>query len=225
MEIAHGLASVGIGTAKGEAQKRVLRFIMPPTVRWGRTLPNMSDTHNVSLLLAEWAKGNQQALNDLTPLVYKELRQLAAGYLRKERSSHTLQPTALVHEAYLRLVDQKNPGFENRSHFFGVAARLMRQILVDHARRKQANKRAAYTVSLEEAVSFQQGRSGDLLALDSGLNALEKLDQRKCRAIELRYFGGLSMDEIAQTLDISLATVRRDLRMAETWLQHEMQSR
>ena len=102
----------------------------------------MSATHDVTSLLAEWAKGNQRALNDLTPLVYKELRQLAAEYLRRERSSHTLQPTALVHEAYLRLVGQKNPTFESRSHFFGVAARLMRQILVDHARRKQANKRA-----------------------------------------------------------------------------------
>jgi RNA polymerase sigma factor (TIGR02999 family) len=185
----------------------------------------MSATHDVTSLLAEWAKGNEEALNDLTPLVYKELRQLAAGYLRKERSNHTLQPTALVHEAYLRLVDQKKPTFEDRSHFFGVAARLMRQILVDHARRKQANKRAAHTVTLEEVVSIQSGQSGDLLALDSSLTALEKQDQRKCRAIELRYFGGLSMDEIAQTLDISLATLRRDLRMAEAWLQHEMQNR
>lgn len=184
----------------------------------------MSATHDVTSLLAEWAKGNQRALNDLTPLVYKELRQLAAGYLRRERSSHTLQPTALVHEAYLRLVNQKKPTFESRSHFFGVAARLMRQILVDHARRKQANKRAAHTVTLEEAISFEKGQGGDLLALDSSLNALQKLDQRKCRAIELRYFGGLSMEEIAQTLDISLATLRRDLRMAEAWLQHEMQN-
>jgi RNA polymerase sigma-70 factor, ECF subfamily len=184
----------------------------------------MSVTHDVTSLLAKWAKGNQQALNDLTPLVYRELRQLAAGYLRRERSSHTLQPTALVHEAYLRLVDQKNPSFESRSHFFGVAARLMRQILVDHARRKRANKRAVHTVTLEEAIGFEKGQSGDLLALDSSLTVLEKLDQRKCRAIELRYFGGFSMDEIAQTLDISPATLRRDLRMAEAWLQHEMQN-
>jgi len=182
----------------------------------------MSATHDVTSLLAEWAKGNQKALSDLTPLVYKELHRLAAGYWQKERSNHTLQPTALVHEAYLRLVGQKAPSFENRSHFFGVAARLMRQILVDHARGKHAHKRAAQTVTLEDAVNFQQGRSGDLLALDDSLSALEKLDQRKCRAIELRYFGGLSMDEIAQTLNISPATLRRDLRMAEAWLQHEM---
>ncbi len=184
----------------------------------------MSATHEVTLLLAEWAKGNQQALDELTPLVYKELRQLAASYLRKERQGHTLQPTALVHEAYLRLVDQKNPSWQDRSHFFGVAARLMRQILVDHARRRQAGKRAGLKVPLEEAVSFQHERSRDLVALDSGLNALEKLDPRKCKAVELRYFGGLSMDEIAQALDVSPVTVRRDLRMAEAWLHHEMQS-
>lgn len=184
----------------------------------------MSDTHQVTLLLAEWAKGNQRALDDLTPLVYRELRQLAASYLRKERQGHTLQPTALVHEAYVRLVDQSNPTWQSRSHFFGVAARLMRQIMVDHARRKQADKRAGIKVSLDEAVSFQQERSRDLIALDSGLTALEKIDPRKCKAVELRYFGGLSMDEIAQTLEVSVITVRRDLRMAEAWLHQEMQN-
>jgi RNA polymerase sigma-70 factor, ECF subfamily len=185
----------------------------------------MSATHEVTRLLANWEKGNQKALDELTPLVYRELRQLAAGYLRKERQGHTLQPTALVHEAYLRLVDQKNPNWQNRSHFYGVAARLMRQILVDHARRRQAGKRAGsrVKVSLEQSVSFQQERSRDLVALDTGLNALEKIDPRKCRAVELRYFGGLSMEDIAQTLDVSAVTVRRDLRMAEAWLYHEMQ--
>lgn len=182
----------------------------------------MSDTHEVTLLLGKWAKGSQQALDDLTPLVYRELRQLAASYLRKERLGHTLQPTALVHEAYVRLVDQTNPTWQSRSHFFGVAARLMRQILVDHARRKQAGKRAGIKVPLDEAVSFQQERSRELIALDSGLTALEKIDPRKCKAVELRYFGGLSMDEIAQSLDVSTITVRRDLRMAEAWLHQEM---
>src|SRR5579864_2445064 len=114
----------------------------------------MSATHDVTQLLVQWAKGNKEALDALTPLVYKELRRLAASHLRKERNSHTLQPTALVHEAYLRLVDQKNPNWQNRSHFFGVAARLMRQILVDHARGRQAGKRAARRISLQEAVSF-----------------------------------------------------------------------
>jgi RNA polymerase sigma factor (TIGR02999 family) len=183
----------------------------------------MSATHDVTRLLAEWAKGNRQALDDLTPLVYRELRQLAASNLRKERQGHTLQPTALVHEAYLRLVEQKNPSWQSRSHFFGVAARLMRQILVDHARKRKAGKRAGEKGSLEEAVSFQHERGRELIALDSGLNALEKLDPRKCKAIELRYFGGLSMDEIAQALDVSPVTVRRDLRMAEAWLHNQMQ--
>jgi len=184
----------------------------------------MSATHDVTDLLVQWVNGNKEALDDLTPLVYKELRRLAASHLRKERKSHTLQPTALVHEAYLRLVDQKNPNWQNRSHFFGVAARLMRQILVDHARRRQADKRAARNVSLEEAVSFHRERGRDLVALDSSLNALEKLDPRKCKAVELRYFGGLSMNEIGQTLGVSAVTVRRDLRMAEAWLHREMQS-
>jgi len=184
----------------------------------------MSETHEVTLLLAEWAKGNPDALNDLMPLVYRELRHLAASYLRKERQGHTLQPTALVHEAYVRLVDQTNPTWQSRSHFYGVAARLMRQILVDHARRKQAGKRGGLKVSLDEAVSFQPERSRDLVALDSGLKALEKIDPRKCQAVELRYFGGLSMEEIAQALGVSAVTVRRDLRMAEAWLHKEMRS-
>ena len=201
-----------------------LRCIIRPRLKSGTVHAEaMSDTHEVTLLLAEWAKGNQNALNELTPLVYSELRQLAAAYLRRERQGHTLQPTAVVHEAYLRLVDQTSPNWQNRSHFYGVAARLMRQILVDHARRKHARKRGGLKVPLESAVSFQDGLKPDLLALDNGLTALEKIDPRKCRAVELRYFGGLSMDEIAQALDVSAVTVRRDLRMAETWLHREMQ--
>jgi RNA polymerase sigma factor (TIGR02999 family) len=183
----------------------------------------MSDTHDVTRLLTRWAKGDEEALDEVTPLVYKELRRLAASQLRKERKGHTLQPTALVHEAYLRLVDQKNPNWQNRSHFFGVAAQLMRRILVDHARGKQAGKRAVQTISLEEAVSFQPVRSRELLALDASLHELEKFDPRKCRAVELRYFGGLSMEEIAQILEVSAVTVRRDLRMAEAWLNRGMQ--
>jgi RNA polymerase sigma factor (TIGR02999 family) len=184
----------------------------------------MSATHDVTRLLIEWANGNQPALDELTPLVYRELRQLAASCLRKEREGHTLQPTALVHEAYMRLVNQKNPSWQSRSHFFGIAARLMRQILVDHARKRQALKRVARSISLEEAGGFPRPWSRDLVALDMGLNALEKLDPRKCKAIELRYFAGLSMDEIARALDLSAVTVRRELRMAEAWLQHQIQS-
>jgi RNA polymerase sigma factor (TIGR02999 family) len=184
----------------------------------------MSSTHEVTQLLGEWARGNQQALEQLMPLVYGEMRRIAASYLRKERQGHTLQPTAVVHEAYIRLVHQKNPKWEDRKHFFGVAARLMRQILVEHARRKGAGKRAGRRVSLESAVSFQPERSRDVVVLDSCLNELERLDPRKCKAIELRYFAGLSMDEIGQALDVSPITVRRDLRMAEAWLYHEMRS-
>ena len=186
------------------------------------TLP---ENHEVTRLLAVWAKGDPQALEELTPLVYHELRQLAASYLRRERQGHTLQPTALVHEAYLRLVDQKKqPNWQSRSHFYGVAAHLMRQILVDHARRKRAGKRAGLRVPFEEAVSFAQDRGPDLIALDIGLNELEKVDQRKCKVVELCYFGGLSTEEIAQSMEISERTVRRDLKMAEAWLCREMQS-
>ena len=185
----------------------------------------MSATHDLTQLLVQCGNGNKQALDDLTPLVYKELRRLAASHLRKERKSHTLQPTALVHEAYLRLVDQKNPNWQNRSHFYGIASQLMRRILVDHARKRQAHKRAGQRVSMEDAVSFQPERRRELLALDTSLSELEKIDPRKCKAVELRYFGGLSMDEIAQTLDISAVTVRRDLRIAEAWLNHEMGER
>jgi RNA polymerase sigma factor (TIGR02999 family) len=184
----------------------------------------MSSTHDVTELLDEWAKGNQRALEELMPLVYRELRQIAARYLRKERPGHTLQPTAVVHEAYIRLVHQRNPKWEDRKHFFGVAARLMRQILVEHARRRGAGKRAGRRVSLESAVSFRPERIRDVVVLDTYLNELEKLDPRKCKAVELRYFAGLSMDEIAETLEVSAVTVRRDLRMAEAWLYHEMQS-
>jgi RNA polymerase sigma factor (TIGR02999 family) len=184
----------------------------------------MVPAHEVTLLLGEWAQGNSQALDQLTPLVYAELHQLAAGYLRHERPDHTLQPTALVHEAYLRLVDQQNLNWQNRSHFYGVAARLMRQILVDYARRRRAGKRAGCEVPIEETISFARERSADLVALDDALSELEKLDARKCKAIELRYFGGLSMEEIAQALEISPVTVRRDLRMAETWLYRQMRS-
>lgn len=185
----------------------------------------MSETHDITLLLTGWAEGNRHALDELTPLVYRELRQLAASYLRRERPGHTLQPTALVHEAYLRLVDQTSPNLQNRSHFYGVAARLMRQILVDHARRKQAAKRGGLKVPLDESMGSTLDRTHDVVALDVALTALEKIDPRKCKAVELRYFGGLSEEEIARSLNVSAITVRRDLRMAEAWLHREMQGR
>jgi RNA polymerase sigma factor (TIGR02999 family) len=183
----------------------------------------MSETHDITLLLTEWAEGNRDALDKLTPLVYRELRQLAASYMRRERSGHTLQPTDLVHQTYLRLVDQTNPSLENRSHFYGVAARLMRQILVDHARRKRAAKRDGLNVLFDESLVLKLGRTHDVVALDAALIALEKIDPRKCKAIELRYFGGLGIEEIARSLNISAITARRDLRMAEAWLHREME--
>ena len=181
-----------------------------------------SVTHEVTRLLAEWGGGDEQALSRLIPLVYGELRRLAAAYLRGEREGHTLQPTALVHEAYVRLVEHPSPDWQSRSHFYGVAARVMRQILVDYARRKLAKKRAGVPVSLQQALSFHEEGNGDLVALDAALTDLERFDARKCQAIELRYFAGLSMDEIAQALNLSVQTVRRDLRMAEAWLNNAM---
>jgi RNA polymerase sigma factor (TIGR02999 family) len=183
-----------------------------------------SATHEVTRLLREWRNGNERAVAELMPLVYGELRQLAAAYLRGEREGHTLQPTALVHEAYLRLVGQSSPDWQSRSHFYGVAARVMRQILVDHARRKQSKKRVRQPIPLEQAVSFQPDRGADLIALDISLTDLEKVDARKCQAIELRYFAGLTMDEIAQAMNLSVETVRRDMRMAEAWLHRAMRS-
>ena len=183
-----------------------------------------SVTHEVTRLLGEWRNGAERAEAELMPLVYGELRQLAAAYLRGERKGHTLQPTALVHEAYLRLVEQSKPDWQSRSHFYGVAARVMRQVLVDHARRKKAKKRAGQAVPLEEVVSFEEDRSGALVALDASLKDLERIDARKSKTIELRYFAGLSMEEIARSLNVSVETARRDLRMAEAWLHHAMQT-
>ena len=186
----------------------------------------MSASHDVTQLLREWANGDQQALDQLTPLVYRDLRQLAAGRLGRERLDHTLQPTALVHEAYLRLVDQKMATWENRSHFYGVAARLMRQVLVDHARRRQAGKRGGSKIPLDEEVqSLLPKRGADLVALDDALSTLESLDPRKCRVVELHYFAGLSMDETARVLDVSLMTVRRDLSAAKAWLHRQLEHR
>jgi RNA polymerase sigma-70 factor, ECF subfamily len=183
----------------------------------------MSESHEITTLLGQWASGDRQALDDLTRCVYTELRRLAAGYLRKERPEHTLQPTALVNEAYVRLLEQKQtPYCQNRSHFFAIAAQLMRQILVDHARRRQATKRSGHKVSLTEAINLPDGRIADVLALDEGLKALKAVDTRKCEAVELHYFGGLPVEEIAQIQQISARTVRRDLAFAEAWLCQQM---
>ena len=179
----------------------------------------------VTRLLLEWKNGNQAAVDALTPIVYAELRRLAANYMRDERAAATLQPTALVHEAYLRLVAQNMPDWESRSHFFGVAAQLMRQILVDHARKHRSQKRGggAARVSLEEALGFAPERSDSMIALDDALSALAAIDPRQARVIELRFFGGFSVEETAQALGVSVATIGREQRMAEAWLYRQMQ--
>ena len=181
----------------------------------------------VTQLLVAWKAGNKEALDLLTPIVYSELKRLAAHYLADERAAATLQPTALVHEAYLRLVSQSLPDWESRSHFFGVAAQLMRQILVDHARRRNSAKRGsgAEKVSFDSIVSFAPNRSADIEALDDALTALAEVDPRKCKVIELRFFGGFSLEETAQALGISVATVGREQRMAEAWLHREVARR
>jgi RNA polymerase sigma factor (TIGR02999 family) len=184
-----------------------------------------ASTTNVTQLLVDWSNGDKDALDKLMPLVYDELRRQAARYLRRERPNHTLQTTALIHEAYIRLVEQKNVRWQNRAHFFGIAAQLMRRILVDHARSHQAAKRGGDDVKLpllEEAVGFVTEKSTELLALDEALNRLATFDPQQSRIVELRYFSGLSIEETAAVLDISPATVKRDWAFAKSWLQREM---
>jgi RNA polymerase sigma factor (TIGR02999 family) len=179
---------------------------------------------DVTMLLKELSSGNQDVLAELIPLVYDELRRLAAYHLRRERSNHTLQATALVHEAYLRLVDQRHVDWKNRSHFFGVAAHLMRRILLMHARRVHAAKRggSAQRISLDEGVVFTREHSPELVVLDELLTRLAALDPQQARIVELRFFGGLSVEETADLLGISSATVKRDWAMAKAWLAREM---
>jgi RNA polymerase sigma factor (TIGR02999 family) len=168
--------------------------------------------------------GDKGALDDLVPMAYSELRRLADSYLRRERSDHTLQPTALVHEAYMRLVDQEQPDYRNRAHFFGVAAQLMRQILVDHARTRNAGKRGGgeEKVPLDSVAASSDLRPDAFLDLDRALRKLEERDPRKARVIEMRFFGGLTAEETAELLEVSVETVRRDLRLGQAWLQRDL---
>jgi RNA polymerase sigma-70 factor, ECF subfamily len=182
----------------------------------------------VTQLLHAWRKGDQAAFEQLLPLVYDELRQLARRYLRRERQGHTLQTSALVHEAYLRLIkpgDAEGGEFENRAHFFGIAAHAMRRVLVDNARRRNFAKRGGGVVrhvELEEAATVSAGRDAELVALDDALQELARIDSRKCRVMELRYFGGLSVEETATALGISVATVMREWSTARAWLRREL---
>jgi RNA polymerase sigma factor (TIGR02999 family) len=181
-------------------------------------------TENLTGLLIEWRQGNKAALNQLTPLVYDELRRIAHRYVQRERNGHTLGTTALVNEAYLRLARQKKIEWQNRSHFFAVTAQVMRHILIDHARRRHFAKHggAALHVSLAEAELMSPERARELVALDEALEELAHLDLRKSRVVELRYFGGLGLEETAEVLEISVMTVRRDWRAAKAWLYRRM---
>jgi RNA polymerase sigma factor (TIGR02999 family) len=187
-------------------------------------LPNPNE---ITPLLLRWSEGDQTALDLLLPVVYQELRQLAQSYLRRERADHTLQPTALINEAYLRLIKQDFPEWQSRRHFFGVAANLMRQILVEHARAHAADKRGggAQKYALDEALTFADDKAAELVALDDALIALAKFDERKVRIIELRYFGGLSLEETAAALELSTATINHEARLARAWLRREMEGK
>ncbi|MBA2341170.1 MAG: sigma-70 family RNA polymerase sigma factor [Pyrinomonadaceae bacterium] len=180
--------------------------------------------HDVTQLLINLTDGDRNVLDDLLPLIYDELRKLAANYLRRERSDHTLQPTALVHEAYMRLVDQTQVRWQNRAHFFGVAAQMMRRILVDHARKTNAGKRGSdfHKLSFDENIDVSDERSAELIALDDALKTLAEIDELKSRIVELRFFGGLSVEETAAALGVSPVTVKRQWRMAKAWLYGEV---
>lgn len=187
--------------------------------------PERGAAEAVTRLLVEWQNGNQQALDELLPMVYGELRAIARRYLARESAGHTLQSTALVHEAYLRLVDQRSARWQNRSQFFGIAAQMMRRILVDHARHRHRIKRggSALTLSLDDAMSAAAPEANvDLLALDRALTTLEAIDPRGARIVELRFFSGLTIEETAEVLALSTGTVKREWNTARAWLYRAM---
>jgi RNA polymerase sigma factor (TIGR02999 family) len=186
----------------------------------------MANLSNVTQLLVDWGNGNRGALDELTPHVYRELHVLARSYLSRERPNQTLQPTALINEVYLRLIDQSQPKLESRSHFYGIAARLMRQILVDYARSNRAAKRGGGVVpiTLVDANIFVDREAPDIVELDDALGRLAQVNERMARTVELRYFGGMTREEVAGALGLTVATVKRDLRLAQAWLRHDLSS-
>jgi RNA polymerase sigma-70 factor, ECF subfamily len=183
----------------------------------------MPSPKDVTRLLLDWRNGDQEALTKLMPLVYGELRRLARQYMRRERPGHTLQTSALINEAYLRLVDQ-DIAWENRAHFFAISARLMRQILVDHARERNSIKRGGnqFKISLAEAANLGQDQASDIVALDDALKSLAEIDPRQSQIVELRFFGGLTIEETAEVLGVSHTTVERDWNFAKAWLHREL---
>ena len=189
-----------------------------------RAMSSTSDPGQVTQLLERWGRGDQSALDELTPLVYNELRNVADAYLRRERPDHTLQATALVNEAYLRLIGQKHGRWQGRKHFFGIAARLMRQVLVEHARKHKAEKRGGgrVAVTLEQFAEVSSTPDVDILAVHEALERLAVFDARQAQIVELRFFGGLSIDETAEILGVGHATVEREWTMARAWLRNEL---
>jgi len=181
------------------------------------------EEHDVTGLLQQWSNGNQQALGELLPIIYDELRRVARQYLHREHAEQTLQTTALVHEAYLKLIDQRSVSWQNRAHFFAIAAQAMRRILIDNARKRRATKREGEKLSLEDVAVISTGRAQHLLALDEALLRLEKIDPQQSKIVELRYFGGLTIEETAEAIGLSPATVKREWAMARAWLYQELQ--
>jgi RNA polymerase sigma factor (TIGR02999 family) len=189
-----------------------------------RSQPAMMTSEGITQLLADWSNGDQAALEKLMPIVYGELRRLAKSYLRHERPDHTLQPTALVHEAYLRLIDQSAVTWQNRAHFFGIAAEMIRRVLVNHAVARQAEKRGGPVpkLSLDKAVDFFQRQDLNLVALDHALTGLALVDPQQSRIVELRFFGGLTIEETAEILRLSPSTIKREWSVAKLWLLREI---
>jgi len=185
-----------------------------------------NDSHQITLLLTDWSKGDKFALEQLMPLVYEELRRIARGYMRRQPSGHTFQTTELIHEAYLKIARQEEQNWQNRAHFFGVAAQAMRHILVDYARSKQSGKRggSAQKITLEENLIVSAQRPEQIVRLDDALKQLAVLDERKSRVVEMKFFGGLNIEEIAEVLKISSETVKRDWRFSRNWLLRELSS-
>jgi RNA polymerase sigma factor (TIGR02999 family) len=185
----------------------------------------MNQTHKITLMLRQWSDGNREALDGLLPMVYDELHKQAARYLRRERPGNTLQTTGLIHETYIRLVDQPAVNYKNRLHFFAISANLMRQVLVDHARSKYRIKRGGNVAILplnEETAVAGNEQSLDVIALDEALNRLAEIDERQVRVVELRYFSGLTLEETAEALDVSRTTVATDWKMAKAWIHREL---
>jgi RNA polymerase sigma-70 factor (ECF subfamily) len=198
---------------------------MPIIIRARIDQKDMSENSEITQMLLQLTDGNKDVVNRILPHIYDELRRLAGSYLRRERSDHTLQPTALVHEAYMKLIDQNRVKWQNRAHFFGIAAQVMRRILMDHARKHTAEKRGGDAEVLpieEEILVVSHDRSAELVALDDALDELARVDPEKAKIVELRYFGGLSIEETAEVMGVSVPTVNRHWKMAKAWLYSEL---